>query len=128
MKTTLLCLTLLFATYVSYSQTNSNYYADYPVIDVKESFNDDFVLFYNVKLANKTKKDITSVLFVLEPTWLDGETQLMRALRAEKTITSKRTILIRSGQTVLYKMDTPSNKYAVSVQLVRYSDGSIKKY
>ena len=106
----------------------SEYIADYPLQESKESYDENLNLFYKLKLLNKSRKEITTIAFSLEPGWITGDTQLMATLRAEKTIFIKKNIVIKPGQTIYYNLETPSNKYAVSVQLVRYSDGSIKKY
>ena len=129
MKTTLVLLCLLFVSYSSKAQkTIGDYLPNYPLQDVKESYDENLNLVYQLKLSNKSKKDITTIAFSLEPTWLSGDTQLMTTLRADKTITIKRNISVKAGQTVYYNLDTPSNKYAVSVLLVRYSDETFKKY
>lgn len=129
MKKALLVCGILLASYLSHSQTSqNNYYADYPVQDIKEKYDENFQVFYNVKLVNKTKKEITSILFLLEPTWLDGDTQLMKALRAEKSIKVKANVSVKPGQTFSYNLETPSNKYSVTAKIVRYIDGNIKNY
>ncbi|RZJ52436.1 MAG: hypothetical protein EOO44_11775 [Flavobacterium sp.] len=103
-------------------------YSLYPILDSKNGYDENLNLFYNVKLVNKSKSAITQILFEFEPTWLAGDTQLMRSQRAENTVQIKRDVNIPSGKTIVYKIYPPSEKHAVGVKLVRYSDGSFRKY
>lgn len=127
-KTLVLFSLLLVCSSTNAQKTIGDYLPNYPLQDVKESYDENLNLIYQLKLSNKLKKEITTIAFSLEPTWISGDTQLMSTLRAEKTIHITRNISLKSGQTIYYNLETPSTKYAVSVRLVRYSDGSFKKY
>ena len=129
MKSFFLSTILIFLSYASYSQKALlSTYPLYPIHEISEGYDGNMNLVYNLKLVNKAKAAITGIFFQLTPTWLDGDTQLMRNLRAEKTVRLKKSINLKSGYSINYSIEPPSAKYAISVELVTYSDGTFKRY
>lgn len=129
MKKTILFIAFLTLGFNAYSQKELvATYPLWPIYDVKTGYDEELNLVYNVKLVNKAKVAITQIFFLLEPTWMESDTQLGRALKAEKTIKLKQNVKVGSGGTVIHKLYPPNNQYAVSISVVRYSDGSIKQY
>jgi hypothetical protein len=128
MKKALLLIALILTTSSVFSQNDtSNEYALYPLDEVKNGYDSNLNPIYSLKLVNRSKLAITHIVFRIVPTWLDGDTQLMRALRAEKTYTVKRQINIKSRYSINCTIDRP-DKYALEIALVRYADGSVKEY
>lgn len=119
----------MLSSYASYSQKALlSTYPLYPIHEISEGYDSDMNLVYNLKLVNRAKSSITGIIFQLTPTWLNGDTQLMTSLRAEKTVRIKRAINIKSGYSTNYSIQPPSAKYSVGVELVTYSDGTFKRY
>ncbi|WP_231424950.1 hypothetical protein [Pedobacter sp. Leaf250] len=119
----------MLTSYASYSQKALlAYYPLYPIHEISEGYDSDMNLVYNLKLVNRAKSSITGIIFQLTPTWLNGDTQLMTSLRAEKTVRLKKAINIKSGHSMNYSIQPPSAKYSVGVELVTYSDGTFKRY
>lgn len=126
----ILCFSLLIlANFAVYSQKSMvAYYPLYPIHEITKSYDEDMNLVYNLKLVNRSKLTITHIMFTLELPLLGEDTRLNRLAQAQKTIRINKEVNLKPGYSIVQKLITPSDQYAVGAEVVRYSDGSFKKY